>query len=120
VRISLPSGAWIEVRDNDKPSDRWAVADAPDVVNIDGQVSVRNAQGNMGKTYYARVILAWSYEAPFSPENLELFGDEWPGDMDDFLALEDALQERFSRVSRSRRSPNPQRPPSPTNATSPA
>lgn len=118
TRIPLPSEAWIEVRDNDTPGDHWAVIDAPDVENEDGKVSVRNAAGNMWKTYAGRIVLAWSYDTPFVPGNAALFDEGWPGDMDDFMALRDALQERFDRVARSRRSPNSQSKPSPTNETS--
>jgi hypothetical protein len=118
VDIALPSGATVAVRDNDTPGDHWAVSDAPDVTNEDGVVSVRNASGNMWKTFMARVVVGWSYGVPFQEGNLSLFDAAWPGDMDDFMALRDALQERFDRVARSRRSPNSQSRPSPTNGTS--
>jgi hypothetical protein len=118
VDIALPSGQSVSVRDNDTPGDHWAVIDAPDVTNEDGQVAVRHAQGNMWKTYASRVVVGWSYGVPFQPGNTVLFDEEWPGDMDDFTALCDALQERFDRVARSRRSPNSQSRPSPTKETS--
>jgi hypothetical protein len=117
VEIALPSGGTVTVRDNDTPGDHWAVIDAPDLENDDGKVSVRNATGNMWKTFLGRVCLGWSYSVPFVPHSPALFDEDWPGDMDDFMALRDALQERFDRVARSRRSPNSQSKPSPTNAT---
>ena len=117
MEIALPSGGSVTVRDNTTPGDHWAVVDAPDVVNEDGNVSVRNAQGNMWKKFLSRVVTGWSYGVPLNPENPELFGDAWPGDEDDFFALRDALQERFDRVARSRRSPNSQSKPSPTSGT---
>lgn len=118
MEIPLPSGATVTIRDNTTPGDHWAVVDAPDVVNEDGQVSVRNASGNMWKTFMARVVQGWSYSVPFQPESPRLFDDDWPGDEDDFFALTDALQERFDRVARSRRSPNSRSKPSPTSGTS--
>lgn len=117
MEIALPSGGSVTVRDNTTPGDHWAVVDAPDVVNEDGNVSVRNAQGNMWKKFLSRVVTGWSYGVPLNPENPELFDDAWPGDEDDFFALRDALQERFDRVARSRRSPNSQSKPSPMSGT---
>ena len=118
MRIELPSGAWADCKDNVTPGDHWAVIDAPDVTNEDGQVSVRHASGNMWKEFLGRTVIGWSYSVPFQAGNLMLFDDDWPGDEDDFFALTDALQERFDRVARSRRSPNSQSKPSPTNETS--
>jgi hypothetical protein len=119
MELTLPSGSTVTIRDNDTPGDHWAVIDAPDVTNEDGNVSIRHAQGNMGKTFLSRVVLGWSYSVPFQPGNPALFDEGWPGDMDDFMALKDALQERFDRVARSRRSPNSASKPSPTSGTSP-
>ena len=118
MRIELPSGAWADCKDNVTPGDHWAVIDAPDVENEDGKVSVRNASGNMWKVFLGRSVVGWSYSVPFEPGNPLLFDEGWPGDMDDFMALRDALQERFDRVARSRRSPNSSSKPSPTNETS--
>jgi hypothetical protein len=118
VDIALPSGATVACKDNVTPGDHWAVTDAPDVSNEDGVVSVRNATGNMWKVFLARSVTGWSYGVPFQPGNQFQFDEGWPGDLDDFMALRDALQERFDRVARSRRSPNPQSKPSPTNGTS--
>jgi hypothetical protein len=118
MRIELPSGVWVDSKDNVTPGDHWAVVDAPDVSNDDGQVVVKHASGNMWKVFLSRSVIAWSYETPFQPGNLDLFDEGWPGDLDDFMALRDALQERFERVARSRRSPNSQSKPSPTNGTS--
>jgi hypothetical protein len=118
VDIALPSGATVTIRDNTTPGDHWAVVDAPDVENEDGKVSVRNASGNMWKEFLGRTVIGWSYSVPFQPRNQMLFDDDWPGDEDDFFALRDALQERFDRVARSRRSPNSSSKPSPTSGTS--
>ena len=118
MEIPLPSGATVTIRDNATPGDHWAVVDAPDVTNEDGQVTVRNAAGNMWKVFMSRLVIGWSYGVPFQPGNPKLFDDDWPGDEDDFFALTDALQERFDRVARSRRSPNSSSKPSPTNETS--
>ena len=119
MRIDLPSGAWADCKDNVTPGDHWAVIDAPEVTNDDGQVVVKHASGNRWKVFLARNVSGWSYDSPFQPGNQQLFDEGWPGDMDDFMALRDALQERFDRVTRSRRSPNSQSKPSPTSGTSP-
>jgi hypothetical protein len=116
--ISLPSGATVTCKDNVTPGDHWAVTDAPDVSNEDGRVVIQNATGNMWKVFLARSVTGWSYSVPFQPGNQFQFDEGWPGDMDDFTALCDALQERFDRVARSRRSPNSPSRPSPTKETS--
>ena len=120
MEITLPSGGSVTVSDNTTPGDHWAMLDAPDVVNEDGNVSVRNAQGNMWKKFLSRVVTGWSYGVPLNPENPELFGDAWPGDEDDFFALRMRCRSGIDRLARSRRSPQLGEQPSPTSGTSPA
>jgi hypothetical protein len=120
MRINLPSGSWVEVRDNFVPNDAYAVADAPDVVNDDGQVSVKNATGNMWKVFLSRVIVGWSYEGePLPSQDIKVL-EKYPDSEDDFFALREALQDRFDRLANRRRSPNQRTQPSSTNVTSPA
>jgi hypothetical protein len=116
MRILLPSKSWIDVRDNLAPMDRYAVRDAPDVSNEDGQVTVKNASGNMWRTFLSRTIVDWSFDAPI-PSRDPASLDRFPDLEEDQDALEDALRERFDRIT-ARRSPNLRKPPAPTNATS--
>lgn len=116
MRISLPSGAWIEAKDNTAPGDRFAVQDAVAVTIEDGTTTIRGAQSAQWRTFLARVVTAWSYDAPLPCNDISVL-DSVPSEDDDIDALEDALLARFERITR-RRSPNQNRPPAKTNATS--
>lgn len=116
MEIPLPSGATVTVKDNTVPGDKFAVQDAPEVVVEDGRTIVRNAASSQWKAFLGRVILAWSYPVPIpSVAGLQVL-DEYPDQEGDADALEDALAERYERLTRRR--PTTPRPPSPTNATS--
>lgn len=121
MRITLPSGAWIEVKDSTVPGDRFAVIDAPEVYVEDGKTVVLNAAGNQWKAFLSRIITGWSYQesqqvpvpAVAGPQVL----DEYPDNDDDIDALDDALRARYERII-ARRRPNPPRPQPPTTGTS--
>jgi hypothetical protein len=117
LRIELPSGAWVDVKDNTVPGDRFAIQDAPETIVEDGKIIVRGAASSMWKAFLARLITAWSWPVPIpAAAGLQVL-DEYPPDEDDAAALEDALTERYDRLSRRR--PTTPRPPSPTKETSP-
>ena len=82
MRIDLPSGGWVEIKDAYTPGDRYAIRDAPDVSNVDGQVVVTNAEGNSWKAFYMKAITAWSFPAPVP-------GVGGPQVIDEFLTLDD-------------------------------
>jgi hypothetical protein len=116
VEITLPSGASVTVKDNTPPGDRFAVQDSVEVtVGADGVTRVQGAQASQWKAFLARVITGWSYPAPLPSQDIRVL-DSYPETDEDIDALDDALAARFERVTR-RRSPNPPRPPAPTNAT---
>jgi len=119
VRITLPSGAWVDVKDNMVPGDRFAVQDSVDVVVEDGKTYIHGAASSQYKTFLSRLIVAWSYSeqgVPLPSQNLAVL-DEYPDKEEDADALEDALQQRYERIVRRR--PTTQRQPSPTSGTSP-
>lgn len=118
MRIDLPSGAWVDVKDNTVPGDRFAVQDSVDVVVEDGRTVIHGAASSQWKAYLSRVVLAWSYSekgVPLPSQNIAVL-DEYPDQEEDADALEDALQARYDRIVRRR--PTTQRQPSPTNGTS--
>jgi hypothetical protein len=117
ARITLPSGAWIEVKDSTVPGDRFAIQDAVSlVVRDDGSRVVQGAASGTWKAFLARVITGWSYPVPVPAVAGAQVLDDYPDAEEDDDALQDALQERFDRLSKPR--PTTRKPPSPTNATS--
>ena len=119
MRIELPSGGWVECKDSTVPGDRFAIQDAVElVVEDDGRRVVRGAAGKQWKAFLGRMIVAWSYPVP-PPcvAGLDVL-DDYPDKEEDDDALQDALQERFDRLTRAR--PTAPRKPAPTSGTSPA
>lgn len=117
MEIPLPSGASITVKDNASPGDKRATRGAVKVSVEDGKTLIEGSE-DQWPAFLGRIITAWSYPVPIPAEAGLHVLDEYPDKEEDDDALHDALQERFDRVTRARRSPNPQRPPSPTNGTS--
>ena len=118
MRITLPSGSWVEVRDNTVPGDRFAVQDSVDIVIEDGKTYIHGAASAQWRTFLSRIITGWSYSekgVPLPSQNIAVL-DEYPDKEEDADALEDALQERYDRIVRRR--PTTPRQPSPTNGTS--
>jgi len=120
MRVTLPSGAWVDVKDQTVPGDRFAVRDAVDLVVEDGKTIIHGAVTAQWKAFLTRVIVAWSYSEqgiPVPAVGGDGVLDEFPDNDDDIDALEDALSARFERITAGRPG-NRQRPPSPKNGTS--
>jgi hypothetical protein len=116
VRITLPTGAWVDVKDSTSPGDRFAIQDSVDLVVEDGKTYIRGAASSQYKAFLSRLITGWSYEGvPIPSQNLSVL-EEYPPDEDDANALEDALQERYDRLVRRR--PTARTKPSATSGTS--
>jgi hypothetical protein len=117
MRIELPSGAWVDVKDNAVPGDRFAIQDAVELeVEDGGRRVVRGAAGKQWKAFLARFVTGWSFPVPIPAVVGTDVLDDWPDQEEDDEALQDALQERFDRVTRVR--PTAPRKPSPTKETS--
>ena len=119
MRITLPSGAWIDCKDNTLQGDRFAIQDSVDLVVEDGKTVIHGAQSAQWRAFLSRVILAWSYDVPVPSVGGAQVLDDYPTTDDDIDALDDALAERFDRITRRRGGPNRRTQPSSTNATSP-
>jgi hypothetical protein len=117
MRITLPSGAWIDVKDNTLQGDRFAIQDSVDLVVEDGKTVIHGAQSAQWRAFLSRVILAWSYDVPIPSVGGVAVLDEHPTTDDDIDALDDALAARFNRIVGRRGSPNRQRQPSSTSPT---
>lgn len=121
MRIDLPSGAWVEVKDNTVPRDRFAVQDATEVVVEDGRAVV-GGTSRQWTAFLTRIVTGWSYQdlgVPIPSAGGSQVLDEYPQTDEDIDALNDALAERYERIVRSRR-PNRSRPPSGASAPSPS
>jgi hypothetical protein len=120
VRIDLPSGAWVDVKDNIVPGDRFAVQDAVDIVIEDGKTYIHGAASGQWRAFMTRIVTGWSYSeqgVPIPSQNPEVL-DLYPDKEEDADALEDALQARYDRIVRRR--PTTPKPSAPTNGTSSA
>ena len=119
MRIELPSGAWVDVKDNTVPGDRFAIQDSTMLeVLEDGRRVVRGAAGKQYRAFLTRIMTGWSFPVPIPAVAGDGVLDDWPDQEDDDDALQDALQERFDRLTRAR--PTAPRKPAPTSGTSPA
>lgn len=118
MRIELPSGNWVECKDNTVPRDRFAVQDASQLVVEDGRATV-SGTSRQWTAFLTRIITGWSYDVPIPSAGGAAVLDEYPQTDDDIDALSDALGERYDQIIRSRR-PNRSRPPSGESAPSPS
>ena len=123
MRIDLPSGAWVEVRDNLNADDYYAVQGAVDVeVSSDGSgASVARLPGNhqlrRQDALLAEIITGWSYTEqgiPVPSQNAagaaairSVIGGG--GKLDDYRELADAVEPLVEKVNPSRR-PNSRKP----------
>jgi hypothetical protein len=117
MRIDLPSGAWVECKDNMAPMDRYAVRDAPDTARDDnGDLIIVNAAGNMWREFLARVITAWSWPDPV-PSADQAVLNRVPELEEDQEELERVLRPRYERIAGTSRRGNRPRPPAATSGT---
>lgn len=105
MRVDLPSGAWVEFRENLLAQDRFDVQDAATVTIADGKqqtmspLGMINAQRN---ALLARIITDWSLAAqgiPIpanNPGGAAIIGSAL--DIDDYNALEVAVEPLFTKV----------------------
>lgn len=115
VKVELPSGAWVEIRDKLGAKDKWAIG-AGYNVRVENGVSI--LPGNLGglqmKAFLASVITGWGGPGldgvlipAQSPEGADIL-DRALSDLDDYDVLEDAVTPLFQRVQGGGR-PNPEK-----------
>jgi hypothetical protein len=103
MRVELPSGAWVELRENLKAADKFAVQDAIVLNFSDTKTQTLGAgvQNKMRNALLQRVITAWSYVGvPVPSQNHQ--GADSIGevmDLDDYNALERAVEPLLAKVS---------------------
>ena len=97
ARVDLPSGAWVEYRDQLKAADRFAVQ-AVVSVEVGGEgskASFLEMQNDMRNALLGRIITDWSYSTAPPAKNSFAAADVVIGDaMDlaDYAALEKAVE----------------------------
>lgn len=114
ARVELPSGAWVEYRDNLKASDRFAVQS---VVSVElgaerNRASFLEMQNDMRNALLGRVITGWSYPVPIPSADSFRAADMVIGDaMDlrDYAALEKAVEPLMELIA-GRNTPDPKSP----------
>ena len=106
AKIDLPSGAWIEYRDQLKALDRFAVQAVAKVQLGAGTDEKRTAsflemQNDMRNALLGRIITAWSYPLPIPGNGLAaadvVIGEAM--DLDDYAALEKAVEPLMDKIS---------------------
>jgi hypothetical protein len=126
-RIELPSGGWVEYRDQLKASDRFAVqavakievkagtatrgTAAPPDTRVAAILEMLNDQRN---ALLGRIITAWSFQDAVPAQNDFAAADVIIGnvlDLDDYAALEEAVQPLMDKIA-GRGQPDPKKQPS--------
>lgn len=116
AHIELPSGNWVEYRDQLKAMDRFAVQDAVMLEFREGgnraSLGMINDQRN---ALLGRIITKWSYPGPVPSENSFQAADVVIGDamdLDDYNALADAVQPLLEKISGTTVKGDPKKQPS--------
>jgi hypothetical protein len=113
MRIDLPSGNWVELRDKLLAIDRFAVQEVALVETGDkSKVSFLTLQNDMRNALLGRIITSWSYDAPIPSKNSFAAADVVIGnamDLEDYAALEDAV-EPFMELISGKSQPSPKKP----------
>lgn len=113
ARVDLPSGAWVEYRDKLKAGDKFAVQDAVSMeTREDGSRKMALGLGNdIRNALLGRIITGWSYPDPVPAQNQFQAADVVIGnamDIDDYLALAEAVQPLLDKVNEVRKDPKKQ------------
>lgn len=114
ARADLPSGAWVEYRNQLKASDRFAVQ-AVVSVEVGGdasRASFLEMQNDMRNALLGRIITDWSYPVPIPSKNSFAAADVVIGDamdLTDYAALEKAVEPLMDLIA-GRNVPDPKTP----------
>ena len=117
MRIDLPSGGWVEVREDLKAKDRFAVQQAVDLTydTAEGkQTYTLNISDRMRLALLGLIITDWSFAAsgvPIpanNPGGTDIIGEAL--DLDDYDALEKGIEPLFAKVRGRSAVPNSGKP----------
>ena len=104
MRVELPSGAWVEIRDKLMAADRFAVQDSIvlTLTGNDRQEIGAGIQNRMRNALLGQIITAWSFPGIPVPSQNSLAGLDIIGttlDIDDYNALSEKVQDLLDKVS---------------------
>lgn len=102
-RVELPSGGWVEYRDQLKAVDRFAVQDAVMLeFRAEGNRASLGMVNDQRNALLGRIIEKWSFQVPVPKDNSFQAADVVLGellDLDDYQALADAVQPLMEKIS---------------------
>lgn len=104
MRVELPSGNWIEMRDKLLAADRFAVQAVARVELGDknNSASFLEMQNDMRNCLLGRIISKWSFPGPTPAEDSFRAADMVIGetmDLDDYAALEEAVEPFMEKIA---------------------
>jgi hypothetical protein len=107
ARVELPSGNWVEYREQLKAIDRFAVQDAITMQIKDGtNVTSLGIANDIRNALLGRIITGWSFPGQFPAQVKDMIAaDQVIGeamDLDDYNCLADAVQPLVEKVSGAR------------------
>lgn len=114
AKVELPSGGWVEYRDQLKAMDRFAVQDAVFLEVKDGvNRAALGFSNDIRNALLGRIILAWSYDTPIPRDVKDMaaadvvIGEAM--DLDDYNALADAVQPLVDKVAGTKEKESPKK-----------
>ncbi len=104
MRVDLPSGNWIELRDKLMAADRFAVQDSIvlTLTGNDRQEIGAGIQNRMRNALLGQIITGWSFDGYPIPSQNALAGIDIIGstlDIDDYNFLAEKVQHLLDKVS---------------------
>jgi hypothetical protein len=104
AKVELPSGNWVEYRDQLKALDRFAVQDAVFLNVKDGGVTqALGFQNDIRNALLGRIITGWSFAGPIPAQVKDVtaadvvIGEAM--DLDDYNVLADTVQPLVDKIS---------------------
>lgn len=117
-KIDLLSGAWVEIREELRARDRFAVQEVASVeLGGDGgksRTSFLGMQNDMRNALLGRIITSWSYPVAIPAQNSFVAADTVIGDvmdLDDYAQLAREVEPLMDKIS-GRDTPDPKNQPS--------
>jgi hypothetical protein len=114
ARIELPSGGWVEYRDQLKASDRFHVHDAVTLeFRAEGNRASLGMINDQRNALLGRIITSWSFPVPVPSQNDFQAADVIIGeamDIDDYAVIVEAVQPLMDKISGTTVRSDPKKP----------
>lgn len=114
-KIDLPSGAWVEIREDLKARDRFAVQEVATLEVGEGRnkAALYAMQNDMRNQLLGLIIIAWSYPVPVPSANSFTAADVVIGDamdLDDYAVLADEVEPLMDKIQGRKTAADPKKP----------